>query len=228
MLSCLNNTVRRFYAIVLPHHSRDRVTKKRVGVLVASGWLFAFLFNAPLFVVRKFNDEQVETGFFCASYWPDNRLGLGYNYLWLMFVGVIPVGIMVLFYGRIVHNLWYSERQVVQGAQLARLNSRKRVTKILVTLNVVYAFCWFPNLLLNILNYYIANPALHSIGYLVTELLVLLNSSINPFVYALQSKQFRIAVKHIVRCRKSAEVRPLGKVDTRAVDSLTRTVKMPQ
>lgn len=93
---------------------------------------------------------------------------------------------MVLFYGKIVHNLWHSERQAVHGAQLARLNSRKRVTKILVTLNIIYAFCWFPNLLINVIVYYIANPKLYSIGYLVTELLVLMNSSINPFVYALQ------------------------------------------
>ena len=113
----------RFYAIVLPYHRRERITKKKVGVLVASCWVFAFFFNAPLFVVRKFNDDP-GTGFFCRSSWPDNRLGLSYNYLWLMFVGVIPVCVMVLFYGKIVHNLWHSERQAVHGAQLARLNSR--------------------------------------------------------------------------------------------------------
>lgn len=144
-----------------------------------------------------------------------------------MFVGVIPVCVMVLFYGKIVHNLWHSERQAVHGAQLARLNSRKRVTKILVTLNIIYAFCWFPNLLINVIVYYIANPKLYSIGYLVTELLVLLNSSINPFVYALQSKQFRIAVKNILCLGKRVEVRPLATFDTRAADSFTGSVNMP-
>lgn len=74
------------------------------------------------FVVRKFNDDP-GTGFFCRSSWPDNRLGLSYNYLWLMFVGVIPVCVMVLFYGKIVHNLWHSERQAVHGAQLAHKNT---------------------------------------------------------------------------------------------------------
>lgn len=222
----INLTFHRFYAIVLPYHRRERITKKKVGVLVASCWVFAFFFNAPLFVVRKFNDDP-GTGFFCRSSWPDNRLGLSYNYLWLMFVGVIPVCVMVLFYGKIVHNLWHSERQALHGAQLARLNSRKRVTKILVTLNIIYAFCWFPNLLINVIVYYIANPKLYSIGYLVTELLVLLNSSINPFVYALQSKQFRIAVKNILCCRKIVEVRPLATFDTRAADSSTGSVNMP-
>ena len=222
----INLTFHRFYAIVLPYHRRERITKKKVGVLVASCWVFAFFFNAPLFVVRKFNDDP-GTGFFSRSSWPDNRLGLSYNYLWLMFVGVIPVCVMVLFYGKIVHNLWHSERQAVHGAQLARLNSRKRVTKILVTLNIIYAFCWFPNLLINVIVYYIANPKLYSIGYLVTELLVLMNSSINPFVYALQSKQFRIAVKNILCCRKRVEVRPLATFDTRAADSSTGSVNMP-
>lgn len=192
------------------------MTNKKIGVIVALCWMFAFFFNAPLFAVRKYNHDEVETGFFCRSYWPNKQLGLGYSYLWLIFVGVIPVGLMVFFYGRIVHNLWFSQRNVVQAAQRARLNSRKRVTKILVTLNVVYAMCWFPNLFLNIIMYYINIPELNSIGYLVTELLVLLNSSINPFVYALQSKQFRVAVRSILCCRmrSSGEVTPLGTVDT--------------
>ena len=55
---------------------------------------------------------------------------------------------------------------------------------------------------------------------------MLLNSSINPFVYALQSKQFRIAVKNIFCCRKRVEVRPLATFDTRAADSSTRSVNM--
>lgn len=209
------STVHRFYAIVLPYHnrSRGRMTNKKICLIVVFCWMFALLFNAPLFAVRKFNHDHIETGFFCRSYWPNEELAIAYNYLWVIFIGIIPVGLMVFFYGRIVHNLWFNQNHVTDDAQKARLNARKRVTKILVTLNVVYALCWFPNLLLNVINYYINIPDLLSIGYLVSELLVLLNSSINPYVYALQSKQFRKAVKSIVCCR-SGVVMPLATVGT--------------
>lgn len=116
---------------------------------------------------------------------------------------------MAVLYGRIVFSLWFHQNSVTNEAQKARLKSRKRVTKLLVTLSVIYAVCWFPNLLINTIEYYIEIPALRSIGYLVSEMLVLLNSSINPFVYALQSKQFREAIKTIVCCREGGRVTPL-------------------
>lgn len=212
------SSVPRFYAIVLPYHnrSRGRMTNKKICLIVVFCWTFALLFNAPLFAVRKFNHDQLETGYFCRSYWPNEEIAIAYNYLWVIFIGVIPVGLMFFFYGRIVHNLWFSQSQVTDEAQKARLNARKRVTKILVTLNVVYALCWFPNLLLNVISYYINNPSLQSMGYLVSELLVLLNSSINPFVYTLQSKQFRQAVRNIVCCRSSVVVMPLGTAGTQS------------
>lgn len=185
-------------------------------------WTFALLFNAPLFAVRKFNHDQAETGFFCRSYWPNKELAIAYNYLWVIFIGVIPTGLMFFFYGRIVHNLWFNQSRVTDEAQKARLRARKRVTKILMTLNVIYALCWFPNLLINVINYYVNIPSLLSIGYLVSEMLVLLNSSINPFVYTLQSKQFRQAIKNTVCCRRRVVVTPLATVATQ-MDSTTAT-----
>ena len=108
-----------------------------------------------------------------------------------------------------MHNLWFSQNHVTDEAQKARLSARKRVTKMLVTLSVVYALCWFPNLLVNLISYYLPSSFLLSIGYLVSELLVLLNSSINPFVYTLQSKQFRDAVRTIICCYKGRRIMPL-------------------
>ena len=171
--------------------------------------MFALFFNAPLFIVRKLNHDLKETGFFCRSYWPSKQLAIAYNFLWVIFIGIIPVGLMTVLYGRIVYNLWFNQRHVTNEAQKARLKARKRVTKMLVTLSVLYAVCWFPNLFINLIDYYVESHFLASIGYLVSELLVLLNSSINPFVYALQSKQFREAVKTIVCCHKGGRIMPL-------------------
>ena len=199
----------RFYAIVLPYQTRGRMTKKKTAVIVVFCWLFALLFNAPLFVVRKLNPDLAETGYFCRSYWPSKQLAMAYNFFWVILIGVVPVGLMTIFYGRIVYNLWFNQNHVTDEAQKARLNARKRVTKTLVTLSVIYVVCWFPNLFINLITYYIESSFLSSIGYLVSELLVLLNSSINPFVYALQSKQFREAVKNIICCHKGGRIMPL-------------------
>ncbi|KAJ7378327.1 hypothetical protein OS493_023575 [Desmophyllum pertusum] len=91
----------RFYAIVLPYHNRSkgRMTNKKICLIVVFCWMFALLFNEPLFAVRKFNHGHIETGFFCRSYWPNEELAIAYNYLWVIFIGIIPVGLMVFFYG---------------------------------------------------------------------------------------------------------------------------------
>ena len=194
---------------MLPYKHTAKLTKRKTVVTVVFCWIIALTFNLPLFIVRELNLNIKETGFLCRSYWPSKQLAIAYNFLWLVFVGVVPVGLMAVLYGRIVFSLWFHQNSVTYEAQKARLKSRKRVTKMLVTLSVIYAVCWFPNLLINTIEYYIEIPALRSIGYLVSEMLVLLNSSINPFVYALQSKQFREAIKTIVCCREGGRVMPL-------------------
>ena len=192
--------------------ARAQLTNTRLHLIMTSCWAFAFVFNIPLVLVRKHNKSHAETGFFCKSNWPSKNWAIAYSYMWVFVVGVIPLGLMLALYGGVVHNLWFNQKHVTDEAQKARLKNRKRVTKTLIILTFLFPLCWFPNLLINTISYYANDRDLLSTGYLASELLVLLNSTVNPFLYAIHSKQFRKAIKNIVYCypRRPSGVAPLG------------------
>ncbi|KAL9956170.1 hypothetical protein ACROYT_G037611 [Oculina patagonica] len=131
----------RFYAIVLPYHnrSRGRMTNKKICLIVVFCWTFALLFNAPLFAVRKFNHDQLETGYFCRSYWPNEEIAIAYNYLWVIFIGVIPVGLMFFFYANHVaaNAARGKSNMAAEAAEAADKNFTWSDEEINLLLNVV-------------------------------------------------------------------------------------------
>ena len=218
----------RHSAILYPH--RERLDRRKIRIIVAACWLFSIAFNTPIALVRKRNHDFESTGFLCRSYWPNIDLAKAYNILWLVVVGVIPLTIMTVLFGRIVHSLWFTgDGAELDSVQIVRLRARKRITKMLIILVVLYALCWFPNLIINVVLYYVYDEALASTGYLISEVLVLLNSSINPFVYAIQSQQFRRGMKRAFLCYKcrTGRVAPLGQAGG-TTELYVTTVSDPQ
>ncbi|EDO31916.1 predicted protein, partial [Nematostella vectensis] len=188
----------RFYAIVHPLSNRGRITKRVFWRVIIACWVFACCFNIPLVLVRVYNTEQARTGYLCRSNWPNVMLAIAYNIAWLLFLGVIPLGIMGYLYSSIVKTLWFSGKtHEGEATQQVRLKARQRVTKMLIIISAIYGLCWLPNLLISVASYFVddGNPAVLSYGYLITEVLVLINSSINPFVYSIQSQKFRNGVR---------------------------------
>lgn len=193
----------RYYAIVHPLRSRAHITRKQFYTIITSCWTFAVCFNIPLIVVRIYNTNVAATGYFCRSNWSSIDIAIAYNFIWLFFIGILPIAVMGFLYGLIARSLWGSGNRVSseQFTSQVRFKARKRVTKMLITITIIFALCWMPNLLINVISYYYTPTGIFSYGYLITEVLVLLNSSINPFVYGIQSKQFRNGIKAILCCK---------------------------
>ena len=191
----------RYYAIVHPLRNRGKFSRKILNWILLICWLLSFLFNIPLVIVRYYNKNNKETGYVCISKWPNMSLAVAYNVAWLVFIGIIPIITMSFLYGKIAKALWRPST-VLNAESTARLKAKKRVTKMLIFLTVFYAICWMPNLVLNVVMYYYTSTEVVSYGYFITELLVLVNSSINPFVYSIQSHQFWNGIKTILSCRR--------------------------
>jgi tachykinin-like receptor len=142
---------------------------------------------------------------FCVEEWPKTRMWFAsaYSTLWFVFSAIIPVTVMSVLYSRVIYTLWFkrSEHQV-QGTQLAMLKSRKRVTKMLVIVCVVYGFCWLPESTIYLLINYGVMQNVADVVYILSFVLVVCNSAINPFIYTLQSGKFRRHLKELVCCRK--------------------------
>ena len=83
---------------------------------------------------------------------------------------------------------------------------RKRVTLMVVAVTVIYGVCWGTNEVV----YAIQFMALYDTGPVpmaIANTMVLFNSAVNPFVYALLNQQFREKMKRMLCCTDSSEPR---------------------
>lgn len=77
---------------------------------------------------------------------------------------------------------------------------RKRSTLMAVTVSIIFSICWFTDALMYLLSYYsTANPP-GKVTYDIGFILVLFNSAVNPYIYALISQRFREKFKRMLCC----------------------------
>ena len=76
---------------------------------------------------------------------------------------------------------------------------RRRVTLMVVVVTAIFGFCWGVNQIVHIFKFFSS----HTVGALPTVIantMVLVNSAINPFVFALLNQQFRERMKSVLCC----------------------------
>ena len=178
-----------------PYQVGQRLSKPKLRVLVLSSWIFACLLNLPLFFIMSYDSGSD----FCIENWPHPLLPKVYGIIWISVVGVIPIAIMVVLYSKVIYRLW--GKRSVQRLNRRPLLIPRKATKIAITLTVIYSVCWLPNLILYILVFNISYIMYGSPLYGWTVVLTCLNSTVNPFVYTLQSRRFRASAKRALLCK---------------------------
>ena len=76
---------------------------------------------------------------------------------------------------------------------------RKRVTLMAVTVTVMFGVCWMSDIIAHTLDYY-TSLSTSKETYSVIHTLVLLNTAVNPFVYALIHRPFQERLKEMLCC----------------------------
>ena len=179
-----------------PYQVRQKLSKSKLRGLVLSSWTFAFLLNLPLFFIMSYDGESN----FCIENWPHPLLPKVYGIIWFSVVGAIPISIMAVLYSKVVYHLWV-KRSIASRLHRRAILIPRKATKMAITLTVIYSICWLPNLILYIVAFNISDDVYGSPLYRWTVVLTCLNSTVNPFVYALQSRRFRASVKRALLCK---------------------------
>ena len=187
----------RYQAVTNPYSPDSKFSMSKVKALIVSCWIFTTVFNFPLFFAIYYDKELK----FCLESWPSAAYGKANTTAWLVAVGIIPAAIMTSLYSKVVYDLWF--KQINGNTQLAIRKSRKKVTKVVLIVSVIYAVSWFPQLILYFLSHFHGAFEFGNVAYVTSVVMVTFNSAVNPVIYAFQSQRFRQYFKQLLCCGRN-------------------------
>jgi hypothetical protein len=190
LCTLMSISIERYYAIVHPYSFKGRLSARKARGIILLSWLFGILWVIPQMLTRRYSQEKA----FCVGDWSQPWHIKAYGFCWLLIAVIVPVCIMATIYPRIIKALWLSGNKTVEISQRVRMRSRKRLTKIIIAVTVIYCCCWLPATTFYCLAAFIPSLETGSVWHKIGILMVTLNSSINPVLYSYQSKQLK---KHI-------------------------------
>lgn len=177
--------VERYTSIMVQNRSAPLTTSRIKGV-VAFCWLSAFASNLPTLIVFGY-DKSID---FCVENWPSWVSPKAYV-ICVFFLGTSSVLVMFVLYSQVIYTLWNRQRRATEISQAARLRARKNITKLLVLVTFIHIVCRLPNYTTYLLTYYAPSVSYGSNTYNVTVLLILLNSTLHPFLLCWNMEGFR-------------------------------------
>lgn len=199
----------RYLAVCHPIRSLKYRTPRIALFLCLCIWSLAFLVMLPIILysttVRHRSMPGKET---CGIFWPENQLiPADKAFIWYSFIlgFAIPVSLIAVFYILVIVRL----RSVGPAKKSKeKRRSHRRVTRLVLTVIAVYVVCWLPywsfqaHIVFNDID--IRDPALVLVfnGFTV---LSFANSTLNPFLYAFLSDNFRKSFAKAFKCVSNME-----------------------
>lgn len=191
----------RFYIVLKPCHYLKVFKVSNIKVALVFSWVLAVIFNIPLFVFGIFDENKKH----CTEAWPSAGFSKFYVLLWLAVVAVIPAIIVFVVYSQIIYILWIKKKNTAAIITRTAIHkARRKVTKVVYIISLIYCISWFPPLIINVIAVFAPNRHLGDVTYEAAVFLIVINSSVNPLVYTFQSARFRQHLKHLF-CRRKAK-----------------------
>lgn len=139
-------------------------------------------------------------------------------------VVVVSVGDLLIEWLSMIHIL-LSFSFYVQGV----IRLRKRVTLMVVIISIIFAISWGTETIEYVLRH-LSTYNIGPVAIAIADTMALLNSAVNPFVYALLNQQFREKIKEMVCCSgfRSVRVHPRKVAQAIALaDNITESSTRP-
>ncbi|XP_044284019.1 thyrotropin-releasing hormone receptor-like [Varanus komodoensis] len=220
-------TVERYIAICHPMKAQALCTLSRAKRIIALVWALTSLYCTLWFFLVDLSGSRgrrLECGYKVSRnlYLPIYLLDFALFFVTPLLLASVLYGLIgrVLFRSPALRQPsgpaepWPARRRPEAGRGKAGrpgarrpVSSRKQVTKMLAVVVVLFALLWMPYRTLVLVNSFVRRPFLDRWFLLFCRLCVYANSAINPIIYSLMSRKFRLAFQKLCGCR-SEEERP--------------------
>ena len=192
-------TLERYNAILKPLEHRMSWSRFRIILLVI--WTLSITFSLPYVIFMKFVTQQgSHKCMFILGKWHRQLL----TSLMFGFMYVCPSIIICVAYAKIVKHLWFNqENDDMPESHKALLRSRKKITKLLGSVLILFNLCTFPNFIGDFM------LSFGAIGYghifpQIVFLIQLVSTCVNPLIFFIQSNQFRKRLLDTICCKINA------------------------
>ncbi|XP_054754340.2 somatostatin receptor type 2-like [Lytechinus pictus] len=195
-------TIDRYYLIVHAVKSRNTRTTLRAAVINVSIWAISFLLHLPVVIYTELRVDNNYT--LCSPKFPWKKAGDYYPVFAAFELYVVPLIVIMTCYVQILLQVWQKTSGGTESAQAhARaLRRKKKITRMVFIVVVLFAFCWAPIHTFNIMSASKAKVIISNYGisqwwkiFFLT--LAYANSCINPFVYAFTTTSFKKYFKSV-------------------------------
>ncbi|XP_067124300.1 RYamide receptor-like isoform X1 [Centruroides vittatus] len=202
--------VDRYYAIMYPLNFRW--TKSRGSLVVFCIWLLAIALSSVQLIHGKAKKFVLggEEYYDCVEEWNEIS-GKIYTVVVFAVTFVLPMTILIYTYSTVGWKMW---RHTLPGnadptRDHQQLQAKIKVVKMLAVVVLLFAACWLPIHVLNLLIYFFKdelspNTDNEYYGYIAAffscHWLSMANSFVNPIIYCFMSDNFRADLKQLVYC----------------------------
>ncbi|KAM7296467.1 hypothetical protein ISCGN_021625 [Ixodes scapularis] len=206
----------RFLAVVHPITSMAIRTDRNAFLAIFMTWIVILLACIPALFAHGmvFVDDNYSSCMFLTD--------VGYSLAafqicFFMASFVIPLTLIFILYVLMLKRLWFG---VTPGGRISResVRSKKRVTRLVVVVVMVFAVCWCPVQVVLVLKsvdlYGLPMNPTRIVIQIASQILAYTNSCVNPFLYAFLSDNFRKSFRKIIFCyqKPTSSGRPRSRV----------------
>ncbi|OPJ88111.1 neuropeptide Y receptor type 2 [Patagioenas fasciata monilis] len=191
-------------------HLDSRISKRLSFTIITIMWLAAAVLAGPLAIFREYRYEEIPSinlkMAVCSEKWPsgNNRDATIYSLSMLLLQYVFPLAIICYAYTRI----WFKLKNHVSPTSRNENQCRRRkTTKMLVMVVVVFAVCWLP--------FHIFQLAIdldlvlifheYKLLYTVFHVGAMCSTFVNPLLYGWMNKNYRNGFLMFFRCQNKPE-----------------------
>ncbi|XP_031564475.1 galanin receptor type 2-like [Actinia tenebrosa] len=188
----------KYFAIFKPFYYRQHSTTRNALIITIISWFIAGFFSTPKFITvfSEHGSRLCQRDLMTVR----RTIELVSEIIHLVLVFLIPIIVTFVVYGRLVHRLWFSN-QDSQRTDIALLKSRRKLTKLSITVTILFLLCWVPHTVetiwwcLGFERRYIVE-----LLKLYASLFVFLYSAISPVIYTFYNEATLQAARRMICC----------------------------
>ncbi|KAM9316532.1 growth hormone secretagogue receptor type 1 [Gastrophryne carolinensis] len=196
-------SVERYFAICFPLKAKVVITKRKVKLVIFSLWVVSFVSAGPIFVLVGVEHENgtdpLKTNE-CKATEYAVKSGLLTIMVWTSSVFFfLPVFCLTVLYSLIGRKLWRRKKGTIGPNVSHRDKNNKQTVKMLAVVVFAFILCWLP---FHVARYLFSKTfeagslelaLISQYCNLVSFVLFYLSAAINPILYNIMSRKYRVA-----------------------------------